>query len=361
MAQDPLIELLPNRVRRNYSGGRCLDVWEQIANPKDGNRPEDWMASTTLARNAGMPEVRREGLGLCRGSDGKVRYLADLFHTHGEFYLGLAHLDEFGPNLGYLAKLLDTSMRLHTQVHPTREMALEKLGQPFGKLECYVILGVRSGFEGNLRLGFQHAPSRQKWYDIVSRQDIAAMDACFEPFPVEAGQVWFVPGGLVHALGAGLLLLEVMEPSDLVVRCEFEREGILTPPDARFMGQSLEYCLDFFDYTERSAAEIERVCRVVPERISQSDAHEAWRLLAFSKTRCFEIWKLLVQANFIWYQASYCRLVIVVRGAGKIALGSLCLSLVPGSRFFVAADSRPLSVNPYPGETFEFLICQPRG
>ena len=32
-------------------------------------------------------------------------------------------------------------------------------------------------------------------------------------------------------------MLEIMEPSDLVVRCEFEREGIVVPEDGRFMGQ----------------------------------------------------------------------------------------------------------------------------
>ena len=39
------------------------------------------------------------------------------------------------------------------------------------------------------------------------------------------GDVWIVPGGLPHAIGAGVLMVEVMEPSDWVVRCEFEREG----------------------------------------------------------------------------------------------------------------------------------------
>ena len=42
----------------------------------------------------------------------------------------------------------------------------------------------------------------------------------------------------------------------MVVRCEFEREGIVVPEDGRFMGRGLDFCLDIFDYTEYSKEEI---------------------------------------------------------------------------------------------------------
>jgi mannose-6-phosphate isomerase len=360
MAQEPLIELLPNRVRRNYSGGMCLDRWERRPNPHDDIQPEDWLASTTPAVNRGMSDVPGEGLGRVRDAAGQIHTLADLFREHGEFYLGEQHLKKLGPNLGFLAKLLDSSMRLHTQVHPTRELAQAKLGLPYGKLECYVILGVRPGHPGTLRLGFQHATSRERWREIVARQDIAAMDACFEPIPVEVGQVWFVPGGMVHALGGGLLLLEVMEPSDLVVRCEFEREGLVVPPEARFMGRDLEFCLDFFDYTTRSPQEIGAMCHIRPELLSRSGAHEAWRKLSFSKTNCFEVGQLIVRKEFTWAPVGYCRLVIVVRGSGEIVQAGHGLKVEPGSRFFVAAHAEALVLKPCANDILEFLFCQPQ-
>ena len=142
-----------------------------------------------------------------------------------------------------------SSMRLHLQAHPTREFARQHLGQSWGKLEAYVILSTRPGCEPFIRLGFQHPPTPEEWQRIVIEQDIAAMDACFEPVPVRPGQVWFVPGGLPHAIGGGLTVLEIMEPSDLVVRCEFEREGIVVPPSARFMGREPADALRIFDFT----------------------------------------------------------------------------------------------------------------
>ena len=59
-------------------------------------------------------------------------------------------------------------------------------------------------------------------------------------------------------------MLEIMEPSDLVVRCEFEREGIVVPEDGRFMGRGLDFCLDIFDYTEYPKEEIMEKCRIEP-------------------------------------------------------------------------------------------------
>jgi mannose-6-phosphate isomerase len=224
-----------------------------------------------------------------------------------------------------------------------------------------VILAVRPGIPGNIRLGFQRAPTRVQWREIIARQDIAAMEACFDKIPVEAGQVWFVPGGMVHALGAGLLLLEVMEPSDLVVRCEFERDGILVPPDARFLGRDLDFCLDFFDYRSMDLNEVQDRCRVKSELLSQSEAHEARRKLPFSKTGCVEVWELIVKREFTWFQASYFRLVIVVCGSGEINMADHRLRVTAGSRFFVAANADAIVVHPDKGAPLTLLICQPEG
>ena len=55
----------------------------------------------------------------------------------------------------------------------------------------------------------------------MEKQDKARMDGCFEKIPVQVGEVWYIPGGMPHAIGEGITMLEMMEPSDLVVRCEF--------------------------------------------------------------------------------------------------------------------------------------------
>lgn len=356
--KQPLLRLLNNRVRRNYQGGKCLDRWEGVASPTDGPRPEDWLASTTPAVNRGMDLIENEGLGRVVPAGGSAPILADLFRDHGEYYLGREHLNRVGPHLGFLAKLLDSSMRLHTQVHPTREFARQYLNSPYGKLECYVILGVREEGPGLIRLGFQRAPTRERWREIIARQDIAAMDACFDPIPVTPGEVWWVPGGLVHALGAGLLLLEVMEPSDLVVRCEFNREGIIVPPEARFMGRDLEFCLDVFDYTPYSTADITQRCRVNPRVIAQSAAHEETLCISHDLTRCFSVRRLRVRESFQWSAPACGRLLIVVGGHGEIGVADTVHAVAPGSRLFAAAEGGPLVFKPGRQAPLDLLICQ---
>lgn len=264
------------RVRRGYRGGALLETL--AGRPAvDADRPEDWIASTTRAVNPGLPPEADEGLTPLTAPDGSRTTLAAVLA---------------GRELGFLAKLLDSAMRLHVQAHPTRSFARQHLGSPYGKLEAYVILAVRPGCEGWIRLGFQRSPGRERWRDIVARQDVAAMDACFDRIPVAVGETWLVPGGWPHAIGPGVLMLEVMEPSDLVVRCEFEREGLVVPPSGRFMGRGLDFCLDVFDYTQRDAAAVRATARLAPAPAAGGNGERV--LVGPQHTDCFRIRRIQV-------------------------------------------------------------------
>jgi len=61
--------------------------------------------------------------------------------------------------------------------------------------------------------------------------------------------VFIVPGGLPHAIGEGILMVEIMEPTDLFVRAEFSRAGVLLPEEKRYLGRDVEFALAMFDYT----------------------------------------------------------------------------------------------------------------
>ena len=74
------------------------------------------------------------------------------------------------------------------------------------------------------------------------------MQGYFDRISVKPGDVLFIPGGVPHAIGAGIFMVEIMEPSDLVVRFEFERAGYTLPESARFMNRGLDFCLDIFDF-----------------------------------------------------------------------------------------------------------------
>ncbi|OIQ95581.1 putative mannose-6-phosphate isomerase GmuF [mine drainage metagenome] len=353
-----LAPILPTRVRRAYRGGRLLDELEGRLPAGDSNRPEDWIASTTAARNPGLPLEVGEGRTRVLRPGVGVTTLAALIEEDPVFHLGEEHIGGFGTALGFLAKLLDSAMRLHVQVHPTSLFARERLGMPYGKLEVYYVLAIRPGTEGRLWLGFQHSPGREEWRRIVAGQDLAAMAACFDPIPVRPGEAWIVPGGMPHAIGEGVLMVEVMEPSDLVVRCEFEREGVVVPEAARFMGRGLDFCLDVFDYTSRTVGEIAALCRLNPGRVAEGPGWVLERLVGADRTSCFEIERLTASSHCGLIGDGRFSVVIQTRGRGLISSGSQSHAMCCGQACFVAASAASTVFSP--GEPdCEWLVCRP--
>jgi len=357
--QQPLIPLTPNRVRRNYLGGRVLEEWSNDPHPRDENRPEDWIASTTAARNPGMSEIPDEGLSVVRLKSGQTLLWRDLLEKEAGFYLG-PHAERFRHRGAlFLAKLLDSSVRLHFQGHPTAEFSQRYLGSPWGKFEAYVILATREGIAPHLYAGFQNSPGAEAWQRIILEQDKAAMAACFEPIPVAPGEVWKVPGGIPHALGPGLFMLEVMEPSDWVVRCEFEMNGIPVPPEARFMGLDPSHALQIFDHTNYSVSDAKDNFRIAPRLGISGEGFTSEVLLDEKDTTCFRIERWCVHGAAQLPSAGFFSLWVVVGGVGYVEDGLSSLPLHRGEKFLSAAALSTVAIHANPEQPLEILRVQP--
>jgi mannose-6-phosphate isomerase len=355
----PFWEILPARVRRNYHGGALLSAFNGGAAERDGDCPEDWIASAVVARNPGRPPVPDEGLTRVRSAHGEIRLLASLLEAEPAYCLGESHWHKRGAELGFLAKLLDSSMRLHVQAHPSAAFSQRHLNSRYGKFESYVILGFREGVSPYLRLGFQHAPSPQTWRRIIENQDIAAMDACFDPIPLNIGEIWIVPGGMPHAIGEGVLMLEVMEPSDWVVRCEFSRNGVMVPPEGRFMGRDLDFCLRIFDYTQYSVEEARQRCQLQPALLEAADYLTVEELVGRAHTDCFSVRRYRFSGGGPLPDSSSIRLLLVASGEGTLACGGQETPLRRGRRFILPANGPRASVNLPTGTSLELLVCNP--
>ncbi len=111
-----------------------------------------------------------------------------------------------------LVKYLFTSERLSIQVHPNDDQARAR-GLPRGKSECWTILDAEPG--ANLGLGLKRE---------VSPDELraAALDGSIEQLmdwrPVRGGDFFMVPPGTIHAIGAGISLLEFQQNSDVTYR-----------------------------------------------------------------------------------------------------------------------------------------------
>ena len=128
-----IVKFKRNRVRRNYLGGKGIDLLQGNFSAEDSERPEEWIASMITANNQGLVPIEGEGLSIIEANQSFI----DLIRENPVKYLGEKHYEQYGLNLGFLMKLLDSSMRLHTQAHPTREFAKTYMDSEWGKFEAY--------------------------------------------------------------------------------------------------------------------------------------------------------------------------------------------------------------------------------
>lgn len=351
-----LVLLPPNRVWRTYQGGRELDRLAGVAVPADGHFPEDWIASTTRAINAGREHLHEGVSQVVVG--GETHDFAALLAADPDYFLGAAHVAKHGAQPHLLVKLLDPSIRLHFQVHPTADFARRFLASPSGKTEAYHVVATRPEVASpSICLGFQRPPSRTELRRMIETQDIAALEACFDKIPVKPGDTYLVPGGVPHALGEGVFLVEIQEPSDLVVRFEFERGGYVLPESARFMGRGLDFCLDVFDLTPWSLSRVGMEAARSPLRRCALGP-DSWQddLIGPAHTPCFRVRKSHLRGPVAKAEDA-AHIGIVTGGRVTVEAGGERHAFRPGEKYFCPAGLGALRYSPEP--TAEILECFP--
>jgi len=388
-----LILLPPNRVWRTYPGGRTLDQLAGVSTPADSHLAEDWIASTTRAVNP--PEAGRStlnsplstspGISHVRvGLDPTPRNFTELLASDPAYFLGAAHAKQHGAQPQLLVKFLDSGTRLHFQVHPSREFAQRMLGAPSGKTEAYYVLGVRdtsdagsgaaSGSDGtesrpatsqlpepghgHIYVGFQRPPTPAQLRDAIVTQDISAIAACFDPIAVKPGDTFLIPGGTPHALGAGLFLVEIQEPSDLVVRFEFERAGYVLPESARFMNRDVDFSLTVFNLAPLTPAGLDARIRCRPRRLRELGPG-SWQdeLIGPGQTDCFRVVRTTLGGPVVKDETG-AGIAIVTRGAVMVEVGGGRHRIDIYEKCFLPAGIGPITLTPLE-ETAEILECFP--
>ena len=111
-----------------------------------------------------------------------------------------------------LIKLIDAKKALSIQVHPDDSFALSREGQ-YGKTEMWIVLEREEG--AFLYFGFQKDYTEEEIRRAIEEETFPSL-LC--KVMVEPGDVFFIPAGTVHAIGAGILLAEVQQNSNLTYR-----------------------------------------------------------------------------------------------------------------------------------------------
>lgn len=139
------------------------------------------------------------------------RTLGNILAEYGHELIGSRNpLDEGFP---LLVKLLDASDWLSIQVHPNDDQARELEGDPRGKTEAWYVLATQD--DARLVIGVEPGVTRPEMAEAIRTNTLENMVVYA---PVVPGDVLFVPAGTVHAIGAGILLYEIQQSSDITYR-----------------------------------------------------------------------------------------------------------------------------------------------
>ena len=145
--------------------------------------------------------------------------LLGLIARHGAALLGKANAARFGQEFPLLIKFIDARQDLSIQVHPNDALAWER-HKSKGKTEMWYVVDADKG--ARLRSGFAKQVTPAQYEASVADNTITDLLAEYEIHP---GDLFFLPAGRVHSIGAGAFIAEIQQTSDITYRIyDFNRK-----------------------------------------------------------------------------------------------------------------------------------------
>lgn len=182
-----------------WGGNRICDF--KGMDQTEPNVGESWEISAIPGHESVVEEGPYEGL-----------KITELIGRYGKSLLGDEVYERFGANFPLLIKLIDANDNLSVQVHPNDQLAMERHGSR-GKTEMWYIIS--SDDDARIYSGLRKALTPEEYERRVDEGSLMEVLATHSAQP---GDVFFLPAGRIHAIGAGNLLAEIQESSDITYR-----------------------------------------------------------------------------------------------------------------------------------------------
>jgi len=165
--------------------------------------------------------------------------LQSLMDEHGEALLGKSVVERFGNDFPILIKFIDAKQDLSIQLHPNDELAKERHNS-FGKTEMWYIMDADPG--AKLIVGFNKDVEKGEYVKSLEEGTLTDLMNYEE---VSEGDTFFINTGKIHAIGAGVLLAEIQQTSDVTYRVfDFnrrDREGNLRELHTSLAVDAIDY------------------------------------------------------------------------------------------------------------------------
>jgi mannose-6-phosphate isomerase len=169
--------------------------------PSDEKTGESWELSHVEGNYSVVDNGALEG-----------KTIDDLIQIYGEKLIGEKVIRRFGRTFPLLIKFIDARDNLSIQVHPDDKLAWER-HHSFGKTEMWYV--VKSAPGAALYSGFSRQIDADEYVRRV--EDNLFMET-LQRYEVNAGDVFFLPAGRVHAIGAGCFIAEIQQTSNITYR-----------------------------------------------------------------------------------------------------------------------------------------------
>ena len=256
--------------------------------------------------------------------------LTEVLKEHPEF-LGI-HSKAKG-ELPILIKFIDAKNDLSVQVHPTDEYANEYENGQLGKTEMWYVLDASK--DASLVYGLSHTTDKNVIKQAIEN---GTVEKYLQKVPVKKDDVFFIDAGTIHAIGAGALIAEIQENSNLTYRMyDYNRVG----KDGKKRELHIEKALDVANLN--GMAEPKQPLRVLKYR--QGVASEL-----LSRCKYFEVYRMIVNTEkrqIVHYKSDEIsfRVLLCVNGCGVIKFAGETIDVFKGDCIFVPADSVELTLH----------------
>jgi mannose-6-phosphate isomerase len=236
--------------------------------------------------------------------------------------------DRFEREFPLLIKFIDAADRLSVQVHPDDETAIER-HNAFGKTEMWYVFDAEPN--SGVCIGFKEDLTAQSFYDHTKKGTLTDVLNFEQAAP---GDVFFIPAGRIHAIGKGLMLVEIQQTSDTTYRVyDWGREN--DPATARDM--HVDLAIDVIDYHKITQSKMNyKPEKDIPVNIAQCP-YFTTNLLDLDKTVARH---LLDQDSFVIY--------ICLEGEASLTCRGMKETISMGETVLVPASIADIQIHPFP-------------
>lgn len=306
-----------NRVYRVYTGGKLFaDFFSDDST--ESFYPEEWVVSAVHALNEGSTD-EHEGISKIKGEN---MYLDEALEKYKTEILG----DREGIEI--LTKILNSSIRLPVQAHPDRPFSKKYFNSKYGKEESWVILGTEP--DAKIFYGFKDGVTMEQFTQAIAESDNSktVMEDLLVGYDVKVGDVIYIPAKMVHAIGAGCLLLEVQEPTDFTIQPERWCGDRRLSDNEMYLGLTKEQALECFDIDKKFPVPLE------PKTLYESDNISYKSFIDDRMTETFRVRQIKLSGGKFLLDKG-CGIYVVTEGDGKIIGDGYEKDITKGDYFLV--------------------------